>query len=476
MTDVIARLRPLLDRNGIIEDDALMARYLVERRELYHGRTRAVLRPASTAEVAAIMKIAHETGTPIVPQGGNTGLVGGQIPFEDGAELVLSLERLNAIRTLDATNNTMTVEAGVTLATIQQKAEDAGRLFPLSLASEGTCQIGGNLSTNAGGTAVLRYGNARDLVLGLEVVLADGRIWHGLKGLRKDNTGYDLKHLFMGAEGTLGIITAAVLKLYPRPRAVATAFVAVPDVEAAVALLRLAEDMSGGLVSTFELMPRLGLDLCLRHMPGAVDPLTAPSPWYVLVELTSGDNGDLDATLQSLLERAINLALVSDGAIARSGRQRADFWRLREDMSDAQRPEGGSIKHDVSVPVSSVAAFIAEASAAVEKRLPGIRPVPFGHIGDGNIHFNLTQPIGMDKTAYLALWDEMNRIVHDIVRRYDGSISAEHGVGRMKRDEIAATKDPVEMELMRTLKRALDPKNILNPGKLVLPGKEALPD
>ncbi len=475
MTDVIARLRPLLDRNGIIEDDALMARYLVERRELYQGRTRAVLRPASTAEVAAIMKIAHETGTPIVPQGGNTGLVGGQIPFEDGAELVLSLERLNAIRALDATNNTMTVEAGVTLATIQQKAEDADRLFPLSLASEGTCQIGGNLSTNAGGTAVLRYGNARGLVLGLEVVLADGRIWHGLKGLRNDNTGYDLKHLFMGAEGTLGIITAAVLKLYPRPRAVATGFVAVPDVEAAVALLRLADDMSGGLVSTFELMPRFGLDLCLRHTPGTTDPLTSSSPWYVLVELTSGDSGNLDGTLQSLLERAINLALVSDGAIARSGRQRTDFWRLREDMSDAQRPEGGSIKHDVSVPVSSVAAFIAEASAAVGKRLPGIRPVPFGHIGDGNIHFNLTQPIGMDKAAYLALWDEMSRIVHDIVRRYDGSISAEHGVGRMKRDEIAATKDPVEMELMRTLKRALDPKNILNPGKLVLPGKEALP-
>lgn len=468
MTDALARIRGVLDRQGIIEDEALKARYLVERRELYHGRTAAILRPASTADVAAIMKIAHETGTPIVPQGGNTGLVGGQIPSEAGNELVLSLERLNAIRAVDAQNNTLTAQAGVTLAAIQQQAEAVDRLFPLSLASEGTCQIGGNLATNAGGTAVLRYGNARDLVLGLEVVLADGRIWNGLKGLRKDNTGYDLKHLFMGSEGTLGIITAAVLKLFPRPRDVVTGFVAVPDVDAAVALLRLADDLSGGLVSTFELMPRIGIDLCLKHMPNTVDPLAQRSPWYVLIELASGDMaGSLTNTFETLLERAIKQGLVSDGVIAQSERQQTDLWRLREELPDAQRPEGGSIKHDVSVPVSSIAAFIKTASIAVEKRLPGIRPVPFGHIGDGNVHFNLTQPPHMDKGAYLAMWDEMNHIVHDIVREFGGSISAEHGVGRMKRDEIAATKDPVEMELMRSLKWALDPKNILNPGKLV---------
>lgn len=466
--ETLARLKEIVGPKGVVDDANDMAPYLVERRDLYRGRTPLVLKPASTAELSALMKIAHETGTKIVPQGGNTGLVGGQIPFESGEEIVLSLARMNRVLALDAENNTLTVEAGVTLAAAQAAAEAAGRLFPLSLASEGSCQIGGNLSTNAGGTAVLRYGNARELVLGLEVVLADGRIWSALTGLRKDNTGYDLKQLFLGSEGTLGIIAAAVLKLFPKPRAVETAFAAVPDVASAVSLLRLAEEKAGGLVTGFELMPRIGIDFVTKHLPDAVDPLAAPSPWYVLIELSSGGEDDaLRIALETALGAAMEKGLVADAALARSETQRADFWRLRESMSDVQRLEGGSIKHDVSVPVSAVAEFIARATAAVEARLPGIRPVPFGHVGDGNIHFNLSQPPSADKAAYLARWDEMSAIVHGIVRELGGSISAEHGVGRMKRDEIAATKSPVEIELMRTLKRALDPKNILNPGKVV---------
>jgi len=469
--ETLARMKAVVGPKGYLDDAADMAPYLVERRDLYKGRAAAVLKPASTAEVAALMRIAHETGTPVVPQGGNTGLVGGQIPFETGDEVILSLQRMNRILALDPANNTLTVEAGVTLAAAQAAAEDADRLFPLSLASEGSCQIGGNLATNAGGTAVLHYGNARDLVLGLEVVLADGRIWESLKGLRKDNTGYDLKQVFLGSEGTLGIITGAVLKLFPRPRAMATGFVAVPDVEAAVKLLRLADAATGGLVTSFELIPRIGIDFVAKHLPGASNPLRAPSPWYVLIELSAGDDsGALASSFEALLGDAMEKGLVTDAALASSQAQRAAFWRMRESMSDVQKLEGGSIKHDVSVPVSAVAEFIARATKAVEAALPGIRPVPFGHVGDGNIHFNLSQPVGADKAAYLARWDEMSTIVHGIVRELGGSISAEHGIGRMKRDEIAATKSPVEMELMRTLKRALDPKWILNPGKVVSAG------
>ncbi len=469
--ETLARMKAAVGPKGYLDDAADMAPYLVERRDLYKGRAAAVLKPASTAEVAALMRIAHETGTPVVPQGGNTGLVGGQIPFETGDEVILSLQRMNRILALDPANNTLTVEAGVTLAAAQAAAEDADRLFPLSLASEGSCQIGGNLATNAGGTAVLHYGNARDLVLGLEVVLADGRIWESLKGLRKDNTGYDLKQVFLGSEGTLGIITGAVLKLFPRPRAMATGFVAVPDVEAAVKLLRLADAATGGLVTSFELIPRIGIDFVVKHLPGASNPLKAPSPWYVLIELSTGDDsGALALSFEALLGDAMEKGLVTDAALASSQAQRAAFWRMRESMSDVQKLEGGSIKHDVSVPVSAVAEFIARATRAVEAALPGIRPVPFGHVGDGNIHFNLSQPVGADTAAYLARWDEMSAIVHGIVRELGGSISAEHGIGRMKRDEIAATKSTVEMELMRTLKRALDPKGILNPGKVVSAG------
>lgn len=463
--ETLARMKAVVGPRGLIDTPDDMAPYLVERRDLYHGRAAAVLRPASTAEVSTLMKIAYETDTKVVPQGGNTGLVGGQIPFEAG-DVILSLARMNHVGAVDALNNTLTVEAGVTLAAAQEAAAKADRLFPLSLASEGTCQIGGNLATNAGGTAVLRYGNARELVLGLEVVLANGEIWDGRKGLRKDNTGYDMKQLFIGSEGTLGIITGAVLKLFPRPRAVETAFVAVPSVEASVDLLRRVDRMSGGLVTTFELMPRIGIELLLKHQAGASDPLSAPSPWYVLVEMSAGD-GSLGETMEATLAAAMEAGEASDATIATSDMQRAKLWALREDMSDVQRREGGSIKHDVSVPVSRVAEFIATASAAVKAAMPGVRPVPFGHVGDGNIHFNLSQPMDADKAKFIARWDEMNAIVHDIVRGLGGSISAEHGVGLMKRDEIAATKSPVEIEMMRAVKRALDPKNILNPGKVV---------
>lgn len=466
--DILARLRAVTGEKGFLTDEADMAPYLQERRELFPGRAAAVLRPASVEEVSAIMRIAHEASIAVVPQGGNTGLVGGQMPDQSGEAIVLSLSRINKVRAIDAVNNTLTVDAGLTLAAAQEAAASVDRIFPLSLASEGTCQIGGVLSTNAGGTQVLRYGNARDLVLGLEVVLANGDAWNGLSGLRKDNTGYDLKQLFLGSEGTLGIITGAVLKLFPRPHAVSTAFAAVPDVASAVALLRIADAVSGGQVSTFELIPRIGIEFVTRHLEGASDPLPDPVPWYVLIEMTAGTKAArLTEVMEASLSEGFEQNLVSDAVIAQSEAQRTDFWRLRESLSDVQRAEGGSIKHDISVPVSRIADFIEAATKAVSERLPGIRPVPFGHIGDGNVHFNLSQPKGMDKEVFLDLWGEMNAIVHGIVREMGGSISAEHGVGQLKRDEIAATKSPVEMGVMRTLKNALDPKGILNPGKVV---------
>ena len=466
-SDIVQRMAAVVGPKGVLTGAADMAPYLVEQRGLYHGQAAAILRPASTQEVSALLRIAHETGTLIVPQGGNTGLVGGQIPF-DPAAIVVSLARMNRVRGLDALNNTLTVDAGVTLAQAQQAAADADRLFPLSLASEGSCQIGGNLATNAGGTAVLRYGTARDLVLGLEVVLADGRIWDGLTGLRKDNTGYDLKQLFIGSEGTLGIITGAVLKLFPAPRATATAFAAVPDVAAAIALLRLAEETTGGRVSAFELMARIGLDFVIRHGADLRDPLAAPAPWYVLMELSAGtaDHALTDG-LEALLTKGHDAGLVIDATLAQTEAQARALWRLRETLPEAQRFEGGSIKHDISVPVSAMPEFIERASAAVAKALPGVRPVPFGHAGDGNVHFNLSQPPGMESAAFLALWQDMNEIVHGIARDLGGSISAEHGIGVLKRDELASLKAGVDIDLMRALKRTLDPKNILNPGKVI---------
>lgn len=378
--DILARLKEITGEKGFLTDEADMAPYLQERRELFAGRAAAVLRPSSVEEVSAIMRIAHEAGIAVVPQGGNTGLVGGQMPDQSGDAIVLSLSRMNQVRAIDAVNNTLTVDAGVTLAAAQEAAASGDRLFPLSLASEGTCQIGGVLSTNAGGTQVLRYGNARDLVLGLEVVLANGDIWNGLTGLRKDNTGYDLKQLFLGSEGTLGIITGAVLKLFPRPQAVSTAFAAVPDVASAVMLLRIADAVSGGQVSTFELVPRIGIEFVTRHLEGASDPLPEPAPWYVLIEMTAGTKAArLTEVMEASLSEGFEQNLVSDAVIAQSEAQRADFWRLRESLSDVQRAEGGSIKHDVSVSLSRIADFIEAATEAVSARLPGIRPVPFGH-------------------------------------------------------------------------------------------------
>jgi FAD/FMN-containing dehydrogenase len=386
--------------------------------------------------------------------------VGGQIPFHD--EVLLSLGRMNRIRQVDADGMNLIAEAGTVLDGIHKAADDVQRLFPLSLASVGSCTIGGNLSTNAGGVDVLRYGTARELVLGLEVVLADGRVLDMLRTLRKDNTGYDLKQLFIGAEGTLGVITAAALKLFAKPAERVTAFVVIPSPAAAVTLLARLQEQTGGLVSAFEIVPRIGLDFVLAHIPQTADPLRNKSPWYVLIEATSGAQFGLRETIERTL--ADN---VTDAVIAESEAQRAALWRLRESVSEAQKPEGGSIKHDVSVPIARIPEFIETASNAVEALAPGARPVPFGHIGDGNIHFNISVPKGGDNEAFLDRWEEVSRTVHDIVHRFGGSISAEHGLGVMKHNEIAHYKSAAELDVMRSLKRTLDPNNILNPGKLL---------
>ncbi|MEQ9518321.1 MAG: FAD-binding oxidoreductase [Parvibaculum sp.] len=465
---LIERLREIVGEAGLITDPVEMAPYLEERRGLFQGHARALVKPASLAEVSAVMTLAYETNTHVVPQGGNTGLVGGQMPRAEDHAILLNLSRLNKVRAVDPANNTVSVDAGVTLAHLQSVAEEADRLFPLSLASEGTCQIGGNLSSNAGGTAVLRYGNARDLVLGIEIVLADGRIWDGMRALRKDNTGYDLKQLFLGSEGTLGIITGAVLKLFPRPRSKAVAFVAVPTPAAAVSLLRLVEAMSFGAVTSFELMPRIGIEMVTRHVPGTRDPLDTPHDWYVLIELSSGDEGDvLTERLEAILGDGLAQGLLLDATLARSDAQAKALWHVREAMSDAQRHEGGSIKHDISVPVSEIALFLERALTLVCAEMPGIRPVPFGHIGDGNIHFNLSQPVDMDEAGFLDQRSHFNELVHTIAVELGGSISAEHGIGQLKRDELKRRKSPVEIDLMRALKDALDRKGLLNPGKIL---------
>jgi FAD/FMN-containing dehydrogenase len=466
--DAVLEIKAALGPAGFIDDAALMEKYLLDERKLYRGRTKLVARPATVAEVAAVVAICHKHALPIVPQGGNTSLVGGAVPHEQGDEILLSLARLDRIRALDPLNYTMTAEAGCILATLQQAAEAADRLFPLSLGAEGSCMIGGNLSTNAGGVQVLRYGNARDLVLGLEVVLPDGRVWDGLTALRKDNTGYDLKQLFIGAEGTLGIITAAVLKLFPRPRETVTAFVAVPTLDSAIALLALAREGSGDQLSAFELIERFGLALTLELVPGTIDPLAQPYAHYCLVEFTSPDPaGRLRERVEALLERALDEGLVLDATIAASEAQRRALWHIREHIPEAQKRDGGGIKHDVSVPVSSVPAFIAEAQAACEARLQGVRVMAFGHVGDGNVHFNLCRPVGADALEFQARWGEFNRIVHDIVAKLGGSISAEHGIGRLKREELRHYANPVELELMRRVKQAIDPQDIMNPGKVI---------
>ena len=466
--ELLAQLKAVVGPKGFVDDSADAAPYLSEWRGRFTGKAAAVIRPASTEEVAEVVRLCHQAGQAIVPQGGNTSLVGGSIPFETGSEIVLSLSRMNRIRDLDPLNHTVTVEAGCVLQTLQEKAAEADRLLPLSFGAEGTCQIGGVLSTNAGGTMTVRYGNTRDLVLGIEAVLPDGRIWNGLRRLRKDNTGYDLKHLFIGAEGTLGVITAAVLKLFPRPKQIETAFAAVPDPAAAIALLSEMREATGDAVTAFELIPRIGIDFALRHVQGVIDPLSERYDWYVLLETSAGTQSEgFRALFESGLEKGFEAGLILDAVLAESTTQQRAFWFIREAIVEAQKYEGGSLKNDVSVPVSRVADFIAAATEAVSARIPGIRPVPFGHVGDGNIHFNLNQPEGADTAGYMARWDEIQTAVNDIVRGLDGSISAEHGIGRIKREELARVKSPVEIELMRAIKAAFDPKGIMNPGKLV---------
>jgi FAD/FMN-containing dehydrogenase len=463
--DLLPRFAAIVGDKYAITDPASLEPFLIEGRGIYHGRTSMLLRPGSVGEVQSILRLANETRTPLVPQGGNTGLVGGQIPFD--GELIVSLTRLDKIREVDPASNAMTCEAGVVLATAQDAAAAADRLFPLSLGAEGSCTIGGNLSTNAGGTGAVAYGIARDLVLGLEIVLADGRVMNLLSKLKKNNTGYDLRHIFVGAEGTLGIITAAVLKLFPRPRAMETAFVGVPSPAAAVKLLNLAQARVGGTVTSFELIVRDVVEFAIKHAHGVRDPLASRHPWYVLMEVSSQHGDGLRESLEQWLAEGSAQGLVEDATIAASLDQAKAFWHLRHILPEAQKPEGGSIKADVSVPVAAVPEFLAEASAAVKALVPGCRPIPFGHLGDGNVHFNVTQPPGADTAQFLARWGEVNDAVNKIVLKYNGSISAEHGIGKLKRDSLTKVKDPVALELMRGLKRMLDPNGILNPGKVL---------
>lgn len=467
-TSAIERFSAVLDAKGVLITESAMEGYLREWRGKYVGQAAAILRPKSVDEVIEIVKIANEEHVALIPQGGNTGLVGGQIAFDAERQFVVNLSRLNKIRDVDAAGYTLSVEAGAVLQNIQQAADGADRLFPLSMASEGSCQIGGNLSSNAGGTGVLAYGNARDLVLGIEAVLPNGDLYNGLSRLKKNNTGYDLKNLFIGAEGTLGIITAATLKLFPKPRGKQTAFLAFEDLEAVSRFYISAQSLAASMVTTFEIIPRIGIEFLIKHVEGAHDPLKKTAPWYVLVELSSNQSNEhADQVMMSLLEAGMETRDILDGTIAASEKQRQSFWHLRHELSACQKEEGGSIKHDISVPVANLPAFIQEAIDAVHAFMPECRPVPFGHWGDGNIHFNISQPVGMEREAYLTMWDEFNDIVHGVALSYGGSISAEHGIGVMKRDMLAKVKDPVALDLMRKLKSTLDPNGIMNPGKVL---------
>src|ERR1700759_3142746 len=462
--ELIASFRAIVGDKYAVPDAADIAPYVTEERDLYHGRSPLVLRPGSTAEVSAIAKLASEHRIALVPQGGNTGLVGGQTPHN--GEVVVSMRRMDKIREIDTASNTMTCEAGVVLQVAQQKASEVARLFPLSLGAEGSCTIGGNLSTNAGGTAALAYGVAREMALGLEVVLADGRILNALSKLKKDNTGYDLRNLFIGAEGTLGIITAATLKLFPKPRAIETAFVGLKSPTAALKLLSISKAEAAGTLTSFELLSELAVDFSVHHGIDVRDPLTSKHRWCVLMELSS-PRDDARATLEAILAKAMEDGIVDDAVIAANLSQRQAFWKLRDEMSAAQKPEGGSIKHDISVPVAAVPAFIAEADAAVVKLIPGSRPVPFGHLGDGNIHYNVSPPVGRKASDFLGRWHEVNKVVFDIVIRMGGSISADNGIGVLKRDELPDVKDKTAIELMLAFKTMLDPHGIMNPGKVL---------
>ncbi|MDO9415709.1 FAD-binding oxidoreductase [Pararhizobium sp.] len=470
--DVIARFAAIVGDSNALSDSKDIAPYLIESRGLYKGTSPLVLRPGTVQEVSDILKLATETGAAIVPQGGNTGHVAGQIPRTGKADIVLSLQRLNRIRDIDPIGNVIVADAGCILADIQKAAEDYNRLFPLSLGSEGSALIGGNLSSNAGGTAVLAYGNMRQLCLGLEVVLPTGEIWDGLRRLKKDNTGYDLRDLFIGAEGTLGVITGAVLKLFPRPLGHQVAFAGLKSVGDALTLFERASSLCGPALTGFELMPRLGVEFTSKHIAGVRDPMETVHPWYVLIDISTSDHAEsAGRMIQAVLEDGISRDLVDNAVIAQNETQAKALWHMRESMSPAQKPEGGSIKHDVSVPISSIPAFMAEADAAVMKAIPGARICSFGHMGDGNIHYNISQPVGADKDEFIGRWREMNAIVHGIVLKYHGSISAEHGIGQLKRDELAEVRPAIEIDLMKRIKQAFDPAGIMNPGKVIGPAE-----
>jgi FAD/FMN-containing dehydrogenase len=467
-TATLERLRAIVGAHGYLDRPGDVEPFLVDHRKLYRGATALVLRPDSTEQVAAIMKLCNEARIGVVPVGGNTSYCGGATPSSDGSQIVLSLARMRRIRTLDPANYTMIAEAGCVLADIQAAAASVDRLFPMSLGSEGSCQLGGNLSTNAGGTAVLRYGMMRDLVLGLEVVLPDGRVLDGLKPLRKDNTGYDLRDLFIGAEGTLGIITAAACKLFSRPAWALTAFVAVPEPHAAVTLLSRLRTFTSDAVTTFELVPRVALELVLQHIPSTSDPLDRPHPWYVLLEIGMGRGAAAAReSIEAELAAAMEAGEIADAALAASEAQREMFWRLRETIPEAQSREGASIKHDISVTTSELPRFIVEGGALIAQLVPGAQLVSYGHLGDGNLHFNLSPPRGANNEEFLRLAPQVNRAVHDLVARYGGSFSAEHGIGQLKRGELLRYKNPVAIELMRSIKQAVDPNGIMNPGKVL---------
>lgn len=460
--------RAALGPTHVLTEAEDKAAYLTDWRRRYTGDALAVLLPGTTEEVAAAVHACHAHQIAIVPQGGNTGLCGGATPDASQPSVVLSLKRLNRIRQVDPLNNTITVEAGAILQQVQQAASEHDRLFPLSLAAEGSCTIGGNLATNAGGTGVLRYGNTRELCLGLEVVTASGEVWNGLRGLRKDNTGYDLRDLFIGAEGTLGVITAAVMKLYPAPRARVTALAAVENPRAALALLALAQSHAGAMLTGFELMSAMCLELVTRHYPQLRYPFDRPHPQVVLLELSDSETAEhARATFESLMEAAFDAGIVADAVVAESVQQSRDFWNLREHIPLAQVEEGKNIKHDIAVPISRIGDFIASTDAQLQAAFPGVRMVTFGHLGDGNLHYNVSPPAGQDHDAFLAHQDAINRIVHDSVHAHGGSISAEHGLGQLKREENRRYKSEVELAMMRAIKQALDPLGLMNPGKVV---------
>lgn len=469
-SELLDRFAAIVGEAYAIRDPKAMGAYVTEPRGFYEGASPIVLRPGSTQEVSEILKLASETGTAVVPQSGNTGLVGGQLPRVGKPDVILTLDRMNKVRDIDPVANVLVVDAGVILADVQKAAESVNRLFPLSLGAEGSCRIGGNLATNAGGTGVLAYGNTRNLCLGLEVVLPTGEIWDGLRRLKKDNTGYDLRDLFIGSEGTLGIITGAVLRLFPRPVGHQVAFAGLNSPEDALALFNLASGLCHTALTGFELMSRISVDFAVRHIEGVRDPLPdGEYPWYVLIDISTADSEESAETLMTtVLEQGFEQGLVIDAVIASSVAQQKALWHLRETISEAQKPEGGSIKHDVSVPVSHIPAFLAEADAVVEKTIPGARVCAFGHMGDGNIHYNVSQPIGADKQAYLDRWHELNHAVHAVVLSYNGSISAEHGIGQIKRDELADVRgDSIELKLMHRIKAAFDPAGIMNPDKVL---------